>query len=118
MGGGGNIRQCNDFFLLDHAVVGGGVFIAVVSTWQLSPPSLYQRSPLRSWPSHSPGRRDMGLQRASALPRLPLPISDTVPLRREAGDAKVLIVLMKMANTSFPSGSTKGEAVWGAITHH
>lgn len=113
MGGGSNIRQCKDFFLLDHAIVGGGVFIAVVSTWQLSPPSLYPGQP-----SPSPGRRDVGLQRASALPRLPLPIPQIVPLRREAGDAKVLIVVMKMANTSFPSGSTKGEAVWGAITHY
>lgn len=72
----------------------------------------------RPSPSPSPGRRDVGLQRASALPRLPLPIPQIVPLRREAGDAKVLIVVMKMANTSFPSGSTKGEAVWGAITHY
>lgn len=59
---------------------------------------------------------DLGPQQAFALSPLPLRIPATALLGK-AGAATVLIVLMKMANTAFPSGSAKGEAVGGAVTH-
>lgn len=85
--------------------VSGAVFLVLVSTWP---------------PSQDLARGDLGPRQAFPLSPPPPPPPLRIPataLLGKAGAAKVLIVLMKMTNTSFPSGSAKGEAVGGAITH-
>lgn len=115
----GSCRQRDDWFLRHHTVVSGGVFIAAVQ--RLPAPRLPRRgsqalsgSRAARRPSlqQTPGPRPPGWAPASASspPRSPCPGARSRGGGRR--QAKVLIVLTKMANTHPSHLAAQKERLW------